>query len=1056
MFVGRAEELATLTGALARAAAGEPQTLLVGGEAGVGKSRLLEEFLAVARRDGAETAVGGCLELGADGLPFAPFATAFRALRRRLGPELEQAAAGREGDLARLLPDMAPPEPAPRTGLGREGEEQEGRARLFEVTAQLLERLAGGRTLVVVIEDLHWADRSTRELLGYLFRSLHSSRLVLLASYRTDDVHRRHPLRPFLAEQDRLRTVRRVELPRLSREEVRRQLAGIRGAEPGDRLVDQIFERSEGNPFFVEELATSDPASCGLSDSLRDLLLVRVEALPEDVQRVVRLAARDAAVGYRLLAAVTGMGDDELIETLRAAVGAGVLVPTGDGDGYRFRHALLREAVLDDLLPGERSRLSRRYAEALEADPALVRPEQRAARLASYWYTAHDAVKALPAVLAAAGEARRRHAYAEQLKLLERAMELWEDVPPGERRGLPELGHPESYPRCGCAGEGCDCRPTLVDVVADAVVAARWDNSAERSLALAGKALKMLDERRDPVRAAWFWAQRSRLMTATGRGDGWAEIARAQELLRGLPPSGVHADVLNLAVTWHSVHASDGDTLALAERAVELAGLVGTAAVKISARVTLAWLRIGAGEQEQGIAEMYAVRDEIARSPVPRVMGRVHGNLVDLLHKTGRSAEAVEAAREGIAALEDEGLRDGAAFVAGNLAEALLELGAWEEAAGVLGAYRGQARTSCARASIALHDAALALDRGDHDQVGAHVDDCRRHLGRNSSEPQYELPLAVLGIRRASAAGRFEEARSVLERALGPLPLLGQEPYVWRLLVAGAALAADARGLPGHDEAEWRALTGRLWAAARRVAHRAPLWAAWSRRFDAELARARGEHDPGRWAEAAAAFEPYGYPYASAVIALRRAEAVLGAAGSWGPAAAGPLSAADGPAGAGGAPEAGRGTRGEQGREAVREAARETAGRLLAEAYSTAVRLGARPLREDITMLARRARLPLPGPGAPAGAEPGAPGPRAPGDPAASLGLTPRERDVLRLVTAGRSNRAIAGELFISPKTVSVHVSNILAKLGVAGRGEAAALAHRLRLFAGEETESVR
>ncbi|WP_272951801.1 helix-turn-helix transcriptional regulator [Streptomyces xinghaiensis] len=1059
VFVGRAGELGTLTGALSRAAAGEPQTLLVGGEAGVGKTRLLEEFLTLARREGAVTVVGGCLELGADGLPFAPFATALRALHRQLGADLERAAAGREPDLARLLPDMAPPEPPPAPGAhgggphpngahaagygtgARESHDQEGRARLFEVTAQLLERLAADRTLVVVIEDLHWADRSTRELLGYLFRSLQSSRLVLLASYRADDIHRRHPLRPFIAEQDRLRTVRRIELPRLSREEVRRQLTGIRGSEPDRRLADEIFERSEGNPFFVEELATSDYASCGLSDSLRDLLLVRVEALPEPAQRIVRTAARNTTVEYALLAAVTGADDDELIEALRVAVGANVLVPTDEGDGYRFRHALLREAILDDLLPGERSRLSRRYAEALEADPSLVRAEERAARLAGYWYRAHEPAKALPAVLAAAGEARRRHAYAEKLKLLERAMELWDEVPPEQREQLPELGYPESYPACGCEPERPGCHPHFLDLLAEAVVAARWDESLERALTLAKKALKLVDERQDPVRAAWFWMQRSKLMTGMGRGDGWAEIARAQELVRGLPPSAVHADVLALAATWHSMHVSGTDTLPLAERAVELAGLVGAEEVRLSGRVTLAWLRAGAGEEERGIAEMYAVREEVDRRPFPRVLGRVHGNLVDLLHKAGRSAEAVEAARQGIAVLHRHGLHNAAAFTAGNLAEALLALGEWDEAAAVLDEYRGRVHSSRSLASIALHDAGLALDRGAYDRVPGLIAACRSHLGRNDMEPQYELPLAEAEIRRAAAAGRFGEARAALDCALGLLPLLGQEPYVWQLLVAGAAMAADSRGLPGTDEAVHRELVERLRLSARGVAHRSPLWAAWSRRFDAELARARGRHAPVLWEEAVRAFEPYGYPYVSACLGFRWAEALLGSTGPH-EGAGGKGQREDGP--------------GRQVREERREEARRTAAGLLARAHATALRLGARPLREDVAVLARRARLTLPGAGPEAPAETAVPAPREACDPAGELGLTPRERDVLRLVTAGHSNRAIAGELFISPKTVSVHVSNILAKLGVSGRGEAAAFAHRTRMFAEPDPEHAR
>ena len=306
-------------------------------------------------------------------------------------------------------------------------------ARLFELTARLLERVAADRTVVVVLEDLHWADASTRHLLAYLFRTLRSGRLVVLATYRADDIHRRHPLRPLLAELDRLRTVRRIELGRFNRAEVGRQIAGILAAEPDPALVDEIFERSDGNAFFVEELAVAAHEGCrtGLTDSLRDLLLVRVESAARE-----RPAGRPDRRRGRLHRRVRGCsppspGSPRTTSSRRCGPPSAPTScsPHPTGDGYRFRHSLVREAVGDDLLPGERSRLNRRYAEALEADPTLVRADERATRLASYWYHAHDAAKALPAVLDASVEARRRHAYSEQLRLLERAMELWDAAP---------------------------------------------------------------------------------------------------------------------------------------------------------------------------------------------------------------------------------------------------------------------------------------------------------------------------------------------------------------------------------------------------------------------------------------------------------------------------------------------------------------------------------------------------------------------------------------------------------------------------------------------------
>lgn len=249
----------------------------------------------------------------------------------------------------------------------------------------------------------------------------------------------------------------------------------------------------------MEELAVCATEGCGtgLTDSLRDLLLVRVEGLPESTQRVARVVAEGGStVEYRLLAAVARLAEDDLIEALRVAVNANILLPAPDGDGYRFRHSLVREAVADDLLPGERSRLNRRYAEALEADPTLVPADGRVMRLASYWYHAHDAAKALPAVLDASVTARRRHAYSEQLRLLERAMELWDTTPEDVRAALRPVDYTEVYPPCGCDPATTALR--YLDLMAEAAVAGRLGGERERALKITRRALHLLEDDGDP------------------------------------------------------------------------------------------------------------------------------------------------------------------------------------------------------------------------------------------------------------------------------------------------------------------------------------------------------------------------------------------------------------------------------------------------------------------------------------------------------------------------------------------------------------------------------
>ncbi|MFF0741854.1 AAA family ATPase [Streptomyces sp. NPDC004111] len=1058
VFVGRTDELTILDHALARADAGEPQALLLSGEAGVGKTRLVEEFLeriaaseppatarpAVGTPHGGPSAsaappvvaVGGCVEIGADGLPFAPFSAALRTLNRLLPEELALAAAGQEDELARLLPELhdtpagaghAPyaeqfAHPGSRTPA------EEAPARLFELAARLLERVAEARTVVLVLEDLHWADASTRNLLAYLFRTLRTGRLVVVATYRADDIHRRHPLRPLLAELDRLRTVQRIDLPRFTRDEVDRQLAGILADAPRPDLVDEVFGRSDGNAFFVEELAVSMGSGCrrGLTDSLRDLLLVRVEALPEDAQRIVRVVAEGGStVEYRLLLAVAGLAEDDLIEALRAAVGANLLQAAPSGDGYRFRHSLVREAVSDDLLPGERSRLNRRYATALEADPSVVRSGERPTRLASYWYAAHDAAKALPAVLGAAVQARKRHARAEQLRLLERALELWEDAPREVRAVLRPIDFAEVYPPCGCDPAATPLR--YLDLMAEATVAARLAGERERALKLAKRALRLLDEdagtgpdgtprydESDALRAAWFWLQRSKAMSSLASGDSRAELTTAQELVRGLPPSEVHADILSYAAAWAMLHEPGPEAIATAERAVEYSRMVGAEETELNARLTLGGLMVDSGDVERGLAEMRDVQERAFARKLVSVANRCRSNIPSHLEAVGRSREAVEIGEEGVAYARAHGLVDSEHWVLGNQSESLFSLGRWDEVEANCLLTERVAPSARPSGSAALRGAELALARGETAVAADRLTAATNHFGRHERMPQYVLPLHRIGVAVAAREGRVADARAELARAAEGGFRLGTHRFVWPLLLDAAVMEADSRTLAaaGAGRAEAVEL---IRGHARSLATGVPLWNAYSGWVRAELRRAEGRDTPEDWAATLSAFEELDRPYDLARVRFRLAHALL---------------------------DAGRGS-GDRERGAARDGAavRERAAELLRLAGATAGDLGARPLAEQVADLARRTRLaPVAGPSATA-AQAGAP----------VFHLTPRERDVLRLVAVGRSNRQIAEELYISPKTASVHVSNILAKLEVTGRGEAAAVAHRLDLFGTDE-----
>src|SRR4051794_11572876 len=355
LFVGRETELATMTTALESAVAGTPTVVLLGGEAGVGKTRLVEEATERAHAAGARVLAGSCIELGGEGLPFGPLAHAFRTLMRDTPPdELDALLGPARPEFPRVLPDLDP-DAALSTAPLAEG----GTARLLELALGVIERLAEDRPLMVVIEELPWAGRSSLGLAALRVPALRAGSVLVVVSFRTDELHRSHPLRPLVTGWERVRTVHRIELERFGRDDVERQLAAILGAPPPARLVDLVHERSEGNAFLVEEIlgavqSGADPDQLPLS--LRDVLLTRVEALTPAAQRLLRIAAAAGpSVSDRLLAAVAGLGDDELDDALREGLEHHVLV--ADGTGYVFRHALTRDAVYVDTLARERARI---------------------------------------------------------------------------------------------------------------------------------------------------------------------------------------------------------------------------------------------------------------------------------------------------------------------------------------------------------------------------------------------------------------------------------------------------------------------------------------------------------------------------------------------------------------------------------------------------------------------------------------------------------------------------------------------------------------------------
>ena len=285
VLVGRSAEAAQLWAAFERAREGSPATVVVAGEAGVGKTRLVIELLGRVRAQGALAFTGGCLDVGEGVVAYAPLVEALRPLGGAVDPaELERVLGSARAELARLLPELRAPVEDGLQGGPEDGALVPGR--LFELLLGVLHRLAARGPLLLVVEDLHWADRSTRDLLGFLVRNLRAG-VALVLTYRSDELHRRHPLRPFLAELDRSGRAERLELGRLGRRELGQLLAEILGEPAPAALAREILARSQGNPFFAEELLAARGGGSGeLPEALRDLLLARVEALPQATRRI--------------------------------------------------------------------------------------------------------------------------------------------------------------------------------------------------------------------------------------------------------------------------------------------------------------------------------------------------------------------------------------------------------------------------------------------------------------------------------------------------------------------------------------------------------------------------------------------------------------------------------------------------------------------------------------------------------------------------------------------------------------------------------------------------
>jgi DNA-binding CsgD family transcriptional regulator/tetratricopeptide (TPR) repeat protein len=955
-LAGRSDSLQVLRDALARAAAGTPGVVVVSGETGVGKTRLVSELVS---HDKPGLFAGSCVPVAGDTLPFAPLT---QALRRLVRTPAARQLVERSPELSRLLPDADAAEPpeGPEGGFPQ--------LRLFQSVLALLRRLGAERPLVHVVEDVHWADRSTLDLIRFLATNLTDERVLLVVTYRADEIVQDSPLRSWLAELGRLPRVTRIALERLDEAETAQLVRRLVGGPPDPALSASIVARSAGNPLFVEHLVWhAGDASDGLPETLHDLLRSRVAALPGDTRRVVRAASVIGRAGpVDLLAEVLGMPVADVEDHLRPAVDQHV-VAIGREDFVGFKHPAFREVVYAELMPGERRRLHRVAAESLTA--AGRSSAIALAEVANHWYQAGDFAAALDAALEAGYAAERVYAFADARASFARAVELMDVVPNEADR---------------------------VDVLARAARAASALGEDAEAARLLHEALAATDDQR---RRAGLLVQLCNFYFAAGRGsDGEDAVREALSIIPGdevsLLSAQAHLALARLAAAWSRFDEAE----TAGRRALEISSEIAATAEFGRARNALGVVAVGRGNLQEAHEHLETALT-IARDVGDAVdISFAYVNLSHVLLLDERLEQLVALCRQGVDELTRIGmLRQTGSIMMANAAEGLFEAGRLDEAERIVSQALALHTRGAMAVPILLRSAQLLVTRGDLQLAWERCEQARLILESENAPLAWVREAAQVAAEVELWAQRPEPAYQLVMDTLTMLEGT-DEDYRAGILVAWGLralgdLAEGQRDEPSRQR-QREQLRELLRLAPRHpddpFVHRSDYDDAWSLTERAELGRAEERTDPEQWSQAAGQWDLLGHPLPASYCRWREAEARLS-----------------------------------DGVDATGIAALRTA-------HQMAVRLGAGRMVAELESLARWYRIDLVADLGPAQE-----------DSLEVYGLTGREREVLGGLAAGRTNQEIADDLFISVKTASVHVSNILRKLGVNGRQDAARVAHR-------------
>lgn len=948
-FIGRTTELATISGAIDEAHRGRPSVLLIGGEPGIGKSALLEEAV---ERAGVGLYLGRCIHIGGDAVPLAPLIAVARRARRVRPDVFDEPALG---PLTGLLSGQA--DTTPVSGG------------LLVSALELVGRLPGDDVAVVAFEDLHQAHPATWDLFEFIARGLIDEQVVLIGTFRADEVTRDPFRRQRLAELTRLPGTRRLHLDGLARGDVAAHIEALTGTPPPPSVVDEIEARGRGNPLFTQELVSAKSTGEAIPPLLFDLIVANFAALGRNSRQVVAAAAvvgRDT--NEELLSGIVDFADTELEEALLGALSAQVLVTDPELDLFRFRHPLMGEVVYAELLPSERQRLHRRAADALRTKPELaLTPGDVAGELAVHLGRSGDRQGAFDASLAAA-DAASGLAPATALDHLERALDLWNQVDPRS------------------AGRGA--RLWQAAELASAI------GHNERAIELGRWAAATGPH---PSGSAYGHERLGRYLWAAGEiPASREEYRRASELIdpeEANPDSAAVFAGIGQAELMQCHFEIAGQW---AERALGMLGRTEDDPGASATATRVLGLVCSAHGRHREAVDLCRRAASIALPAQGRALARAY--LVIALCEAALYEEAVDVATDAASAGRAAGLdRSFGGYLAGMAAEALVRLGRWKDADTVLGRVRGLEASPIGVVRIARATAMLAARRGDADRARAAIE----RAATRRVDPLHELLLEHLRAEVALLTGQWSTAAD-LGRDLAGRACADDARWPARLamisVTAEVELALDRKAhgaLP--DPAALVARLERELDLARRRCRPPPDeppsedCLAHLDHAAAELTRVQ-DPDPGAWARAGSRWSALGDSWASALAQLREAEAAAALGGTARAAAA------------------------------------------LRHSYRTARGLSAGPLLAELGAVSRRTRISLEVP---------EPDP-IDADALASLGLTRRESEVLDLLAVGKTNREIGKELYISEKTASVHVSNILRKLEVETRFDAAAVAQRL------------